>query len=358
MSDEIRISDRPVRFARATCAPGFREKRIISSTPWEYVSLWLRKQHLVNAEIYWNQARNFFDAARDLPTESAPLPLYYAFLNATKTLLEAKGVAYNPYHGVAGFDMRTAANGRIRLDNEGIKIKGSGVLPSLISYFGEMEAARTYALGDVLSNLAFIHRAYSVSYSRNELFLSIANPRYVRSGVGQARFEADLPIEHCHGQTVRTFPAGYRKRELTEAEWEAASFDSSRHVIETINTFAWSGARRPTDADITSLCAFHRELRLEINYISGERPNWYLKRYLANTTRIQRNNLTLMFMAMHRFSEIARYKPVELNRLLEGGKNWLIYEFVEVARNQFIDEIAAEITGHEISPAGVRQSSF
>lgn len=64
------------------------------------------------------------------------------------------------------------------------------------------------------------------------------------------------------------------------------------------------------------------------------------------------------FMAMHRVSEIARYKPVELNRLLEGSKNWLIYEFVEVARNQFIDEIAAEITGFEISPAGVRQSMF
>nr|WP_246623572.1 hypothetical protein [Sphingomonas colocasiae] len=86
-------------------------------------------------------------------------------------MLEAKGVTYNPGHGGAGFDMRTVANGRIRLDNEGIKIKGAGVLPSLISYFGETEATQAYALGDVLSNLAFIHRAYSVSYSKNELFL-------------------------------------------------------------------------------------------------------------------------------------------------------------------------------------------
>jgi hypothetical protein len=347
-----------VRFARATCAPGFREKQIISSTPWEFVSLWLRKQHLDKAEIYWNQARNFFNAARGLPTESAPLPLYYAFLNATKTLLEAKGATYNPYHGVQGFDMRTAANGRIRLDNEGLKIKSGGVLPALITYFGETEPTRTYNLGEILSNLAFIHRAYSVSYGTNEMFLSIANPRYVRAGPGLARFEADLPIEHCHGQTVRTFPAEYRKRELTEDEWEVATFESSGYVIETVDAFAWSGARRPTDADIDSLCAFHRRLRLDINYISGARPNWYIKRCLANSSRIQRNNLTLMYMAMHRFSEIARYKPIELNRLLEGGKNWLIYEFVEVARNQFIDEVAAEITGYEISPAGVRQSTF
>lgn len=357
MSTEIRLSDRPVRFARATHTPGFREKRIIASTPWEFVSLWLRKQGLGNAEIYWDQARNFFEAAQGLPTESAPLPLYYAFLNATKTLLEAKGITYSPYHGVAGFDMRTPVNGRIRLDNEGLKIKGSGILPALINYFAETEPTKKYNLGDVLSNLAFIHRAYAVSYSSRELFLSIANPRYVRAGPGQARFEADLPSEHCHGQTVRTFPAAFRMRELTDAEYQDTYFESG-FVVETVGTFAWSGARRASDADLASLCDFHRKLRLEVNYIAGSRPNWYLKRRLANRNRIQRNNLTLMFMAMHRVSEIARYKPVELNRLLEGSKNWLIYEFVEAARNQFIDEIAAEITGFEISPAGVRQGIF
>ena len=357
MSVEIRISDRPVRFARATRLPGFREKRIIASTPWEFVMLWLRKQKLGAAEIYWAQARNFFEAARDLPTQSAPLPLYYAFLNATKTLLEAKRVTYNPYHGVTGFDMRAGPSGRIRLEAEGLKIKNSGVLPALIGYFGETEARRTYNLAEVLSNLAFIHRPYAVSYGVRELFLSIANPRYVRADQGQARFEADLPGEHCHGQTVRTFPAAFRMRELTEAEWEETYFESG-YVLETVDTFAWSGARRPSDADIAELSAFHSRLRLDVNYIGGDRPNWYLKRELANRPRIVRNNLTLMFMAMHRVSEISRYKPVELNRLLDGSRNWLIYEFVEVTRNQFIDEIAAEITGFEISPAGVRQSVF
>lgn len=357
MSIEIRISDRAVRFARATHLPDFRGKRIIASTPWEYVSLWLRKNKLNTAEIFWSQARNFFEAARDLPTEAAPLPLYYAFLNATKTLLEAKSIPYSNYHGISGFDMRREPNDRLRLDNEGLKIKRAGVLPSLISYFGESEVTDIYNLKEILSNLAFIHRSYTTSYGTRELFLSIFNPRYVRAGQGQARFEADLPREHCHGQTVGTFPAAFRLRELTQEEWDEATFESG-HVLETVDTFAWSGARRPSEEDLTSLCEFHRRLRLDINYISGDRPNWYLKRCLADFNRINRNNLTLMFMAMHRFSEITRYKPVELNRLLKSRENWLIYEFVEVARNQFIDEIAAEITGFEISPAGVRQGFF
>lgn len=63
-------------------------------------------------------------------------------------------------------------------------------------------------------------------------------------------------------------------------------------------------------------------------------------------------------MAMHRLSEISRYKPIELNRLLNGRRNWIIHEFIRSAPKQFLDEISAEITGQEISPAGVRQSAF
>lgn len=349
MSEQIRISDHRVRFPRAIKKPNLQERRVIASSPWEFVSLWLRKNGKGNAGVFWEQARHFFDSAKELPVQSAPLPLYYSFLNATKALLETKSFPYNPYHGVGGFDMRTPTNGRIRLDNEGVKIKRRGILPSLVSYFGEAEQNDTYSLADILSNLAFIHRAFALSYSRAELFLSVQNPRYVKANAGQARFEADLPAEHSHGQTLNTLPPAFKTRKLE---------NKKEHVLESVATFLWSGARRPTTADIQALCSFHSQLRLDINYISTTEPYWYVKRNLANYTRINRNNLVLMYMAMHRMSEISRYKPIELNRLLDGRRNWIIYEFVRVAQNQFIDEIAAEITGYEISPAGVRHSTF
>ena len=357
MSVEIRMSDRPVRFARAVLDPNFKGKRAIASTPWEFVSLWLRQNDQANAQIYWQQAKNFFQAARGLPAESAALPLYYCFLNATKALLEAKGVRYSPYHGVSGFDMRASANSRIRLESEGIKIKGAGILPALISYLGETEAIRSYSLADILSNLPFIHRAFAMSYGKREIYLSIEQPRYIKAGPGLARFEAELPLEHSAGQVLRTFPGHFRVRELTEEEFDEAHCESGL-AIESVATFAWSGARRASNADVVALCRFHNQLRLDISYISGDKPVWYLKRNLAGYPNIRRNTLTMMFMAMHRVSEIARYKPVELNKLLGGTRNWIMFEFIRVAQNQFIDEIAGEITGMEISPAGVRQSSF
>ena len=346
MADRIRISDKVVRFPRATISPDFDEKRIIASSPWEFVSLWLRQNNKNDACTYWEQAKAFFDSARDLPVESAPLPLYYSFLNATKALLKSNGIAYTEYHGVTGIDLRTGIRPRIRIDNEGIKIKNGGFVPALIQHFGETESQKHYSLGEILSNLAFIHRAVAVSYSRGELFLSIRNPRYVHRN-GQAWFRADLPDEHTHGQTLGTVPNSF----------QTSAYQGATR-LESVATFPWSGARRPNAGDISALKDFHRVMRLDINYIASGKPLWYLKRTLASYTMIRRYNITLIFLAMHRLSEIARYKPIDLIQLLQGNRNWIIYEFVKVARNQFLDEIAAEITGYEISPAGVRQGIF
>ncbi|MBQ2988326.1 MAG: hypothetical protein IJD59_04400 [Clostridia bacterium] len=51
---------------------------------------------------------------------------------------------------------------------------------------------------------------------------------------------------------------------------------------------------------------------------------------------------------VHRFSEIVRYKPEQMYRLLQEKENWLIHEFLSIVLDQFMDEIACEITKKEI----------
>jgi hypothetical protein len=57
---------------------------------------------------------------------------------------------------------------------------------------------------------------------------------------------------------------------------------------------------------------------------------------------------------MHRLSELTRYRPAELASLLNTQKNWLLTEFIEMSPQQFVDEIAAEMTGHQILVPNVR----
>ncbi|CAH8239481.1 hypothetical protein VAEU17_5700001 [Vibrio aestuarianus] len=57
--------------------------------------------------------------------------------------------------------------------------------------------------------------------------------------------------------------------------------------------------------------------------------------------------MPIMFAAMHRLSELARYSPDKLAKHFECQHNWLLSEFITSASNQFIDEISSEITGYE-----------
>lgn len=60
------------------------------------------------------------------------------------------------------------------------------------------------------------------------------------------------------------------------------------------------------------------------------------------------NDMLITMAAMHRISEIVRYKPEQMGNIMKSKENWLIHEFLTLSLDQFIDEIAAEITGQEI----------
>ena len=60
---------------------------------------------------------------------------------------------------------------------------------------------------------------------------------------------------------------------------------------------------------------------------------------------------------MHRLSEICRYQPLQLKSLLEGQKNWLLSEFIQMSPIQFIDEIASEMTGYQFLVPNVRPAA-
>lgn len=96
----------------------------------------------------------------------------------------------------------------------------------------------------------------------------------------------------------------------------------------------------------------HDELRTHLYYINGTQTLWYLK--TDGGHGIDRRPMTLTLAAMHRLSEVCRYRPSDLLSLLNGQKNWLLTEFVSMAPPQFLDEIACEITGHQIMIPNVR----
>jgi len=343
--DEIIVGGKSLGMRRAVINPNFGSKNVLTSNAWEYIELWLRRNAAkTDAPFFWQQAQAFYHSSVGLPVTASPLSLYYCFLNATKALLSAKSVNFASHHGLSG-----AGNaGKSSLANEIVKLKGGGVHFALRQYLREDVSLKSYSLKDILYNLAFVHRAYCLSYSEGELFIPVDNCRYVcGKGVTEAWVTGDADDCFNDKRVLATLPDTF-ERDVGFPE---------KLVIRKRQRFKWRKGQQQKASNERRLANYHGKLRQDITYIAGV-GQWYIKRRLASATIIDRHTTTLIFAAMHRLSELCRYDPLRLSRLMDSQRNWLLSEFIRMSAVQFIDEIACEITGQEINVPGIHGGSF
>lgn len=339
--EPVKIRSRVLRPHKAVHGAQFEMRTVLTTDPFNYVDLWLRRQHKDDALFYWRQARAFYRAAIGLPIEASPLVLYYCFMNAAKALLSAKGVTFDERHGVRAHRMR-APNSKIVLSNEGIRLQNRGIVPALSNYLAETATATVHSLEDVLYNIVCIHRTYCLSYPRKpEIFLPLREAEFVRESTnGEVRLRALAVSDIDWGRFRRALPASFHP------------LPSNEHGVISARYVRWATNQNPTPTELDDLRTLHEALRSHLHYINANQTLWYLKTNGAG--RIDRRSMTLTLAAMHRLSEICRYRPSELRSLLNGQKNWLLDQFLSMTPTQYLDEIACEITQHLIMIPNVR----
>lgn len=338
---DIPYKGRTLRPRRATIAPDFASETVLVSDPWEYVDLWLKRNSHHEARAFWSQAREFAEAAAQLPVTSAPLPAYYSFLNATKALLKVRKHSVAESHGVHG----QALPDRRSLDSEQIHFHASGVLSGLCAVLNESTAAATYSLKAALYNLPFIHRAYCLTFtSAPELFIPLKNCRFVRKARSdEAWFCAEVEARYSTSHLVAKLPN----------EFELDDGATQSGTVRMKSRFKWNG--RALAASTGRLLNYHQKVRRHVKYVFGPSRLWYLKRNQVGALWLDRSSLTLSFAIMHRLSELSRYQPLLLRQHLDRQHNWLLSEFVATASRQFIDQVASEITGSDFMIPGIRR---
>lgn len=335
---EIQYKNKPLTIHKAFSNPRFNEKTILVTSTWDYMGLWFKRNHKEKALFYWQQAQHFYHATTELPKNSSPLTAYYCMLNAAKAFLLAKNITFSDRHGVTG----RQRPGRTYLSNEIIKFKGGGILAELCRHLGESANNEEYSLQHLLYNMPFIHRAYDLSYdSAPELFIPIKNPEIVRSRTtNEAWFCAELDKKYANMNTVNRLSNNYER--------DAGITD--RFVIRSTRRFDWIPSQK--SQSLVRYQQYHKTLRKDLFYIHSPQRLWYIKRSNGVDGFIERSTITLIFAAMHKLSELARYSPERLANHFEGRYNWLLSEFISIAPLQFIDELSCELTGYEFMPPG------
>ncbi|MBS4040983.1 MAG: hypothetical protein KGZ81_10350 [Flavobacteriales bacterium] len=339
----IQLNGRPILVHKACVNPDFNEKTVLVEDTWTYVDMWLKRQHAnSDAKFYWQQAQDFYSATKQLPKTSSPLTAYYCILNAAKCLLKVKGIAFSDKHGVTGNTTGTKA----ALVNELVIFKGAGILPALCTYLNEPSLSETFTLRDIFYNLPFIHRAYNLTFENQpELYIPIVNPHFVKQTTNPKSWVCAEIIDkkYQNQNTINKLPAGYERDMGFPDKW----------IIRRTNRFNWNSGVANKAANFTRLKNYHQATRKQIQYIYGNNKLWYIKRGGVPNI-IDRNSLTLTFAAMHKLSELARYRPTSLARHFESQHNWLLSEFIDIALYQYIDGISSEITGKEFMIPGRR----
>lgn len=350
--ETIKLHGRDVKPHKATQGADFGARTVLTNSPWEYVSLWLQRSKIPGAKdaaFYWTQARAFTLAAQGLPQESAPLPLYYAYMNATKALLVSKGIALQEFHGITRHKYSGSAE-PIGLANEGVRIQKKGILPILSNYLKERESENIHSLKDLLFNLPCIHRTYCITYEqKSELFIPLTDCRYTfDQSTGLAYLGAEISADFDYKVYVDRLPTGL--------QIDSSSNDPRR--VRSVEVAKISSSTLSTAEEVRAIGSLNSLLRPDLQYISGSTTLWYAKaRPEENEKSIQRSPLTISLAAMHRLSELSRYSPMQLAQLFRGDQNWLLTEFIRMSPQQFADEIAAEITGHQCMTPNVRPAS-
>lgn len=173
MGEILTYSNHPVSLKTNIKTPNMRGRTVLVENRWDYVRHFINSlpkgKRKNNEEIlfYWNQAEEFYHSSINLSTVSAPLPLYYSFLNAVKALLIYKNESIShEFHGIAGYSKDSVKH---VLSNERVKIKGKGICPEFLTYLGDTltgEDGNEYDVDRLLFNLVFLHRAYVTSHKK------------------------------------------------------------------------------------------------------------------------------------------------------------------------------------------------
>lgn len=339
MINRLEISKKVLTLRKAKINPDFKGKSVLVNDPFEFVSLWLKRNKHLDALFYWQQAKEFYNASLLLPLTAAPLTNYYCFLNATKALLKVKNVTFNNWHGLKG----KAKYKQVGLHNEEVTLCLGGVFPKLCEYLEQPITTKiSYTLRQLLYNLVYIHRSYCLTYPKEaakELFIPIERNYFIRDSIEKKiYFIMELDKSFASGHTANKIASNFSSDDIEQNR--EVRFN---HFFEYEGTFAISKLIKNPD-----FRNFHKEIRFNTQYIAGSSKRWYIKRDDVDDS-IAIGSLPIAMAAMHRLSEMSRYDPLRLSKTLDSNCNWLLSEFIRNSPLQFIDEVASEITGFELS---------
>lgn len=341
----IKFGKKNLYLRKAVKTPHFDSQNVIVTNIWDYIEMWMMKERgkvvgrssIDDAIFYWKQAEAFYKASINMDKISKPLLQYYCILNASKAFLKCKSISFEPYHGLKGWNKGA---GKVSLETEMIQVKNKGVLPAVARYFGNDSIInRPIDLKKLLYNIPFIHRAYGLTFKNSpNLFIPVIEGYFIKNNKSK---ESWFSYKFLH------VPKGKNK---VKQFWEPLRSNSPYYRPKNSK---FRSSKVLKKSEMNGFKNYYQKIRVKFSFISGNEVLWYLKRD-DYVNAINANEIVIMFSVLHRLSELSRYSPVHLRKHFASKHNWLITEFINNVLDQYIDQLACELCGHDLMPPAIR----
>lgn len=329
---------RPVRYSHISSGPG--ESAVLTADPWSYLHGHLlqiaakkrgeNRKNFRRATYYAGLAESFYKAGENVALPAKGTLLYYGMLNLVKSLLSTKGVpleAKIEHHGLhlspgLKFEVQVPASSKSRVNifAEFAKVLGTAVT-----------GKQTVKLEDAIGHVPELHGiCHTLGFISRRKFLPIeiefltnTTYQYLFTEVSFSKGnEQDLP--------TNKFFAGHRKPYFVECP--------SRNG----KTIFRSKKRKRLGDWETIYCNVLKDYS-RFGFASLLTRNGY--RYYCDLEPGSFHHLSYTLLLMFYLGTASRYRPTEVQEVMEGSLRPLVTEAIALCPKQFLYQLVSLITG-------------
>lgn len=366
----VNIRKRPTPFSFFPTYQGTKreglQSTLFATDPWNLIRHNLESianpaaQH--QAQAFWVQARDFFNAAQNSDVNAAkPLLLYYSFLNLAKCfVVRSTGAPLGTVHHGLSEKLPTTA-GAIH-GNVSIDINKSPATSAFVMFANALgvtlptvTAPNTHVQmrsQDFLGQILIGHRIYCQAENIIERFVSLDRLDYLQN---PATKEVWLRARAYADDFDRL---GYNMTSLSKQlkaalTWRNVKCDTridSRRIIEAETTTTIQYGDRPSQV----IGQLSKSTRSRLwRGVTSYPP--YRKYYIYQETSTQMvlDQILTIYLATFYFGSITRYKPEQFDFILKSPVGPFVFEFFSNQPSQFLYLIASEFLQQEVARAAI-----
>jgi len=316
--------------------------RIVSSDPWLCMKGYIlrnfasqrEKKRRILACAFLDQARDFYQSAKLSEIGSRPLLYYYSFLNLTKAFLTVRKKNIELVKCTHGLRETRDNYDKSRLYFTSQKVRVDDKTGNNIHVYREFvtecgfqvpEKPKPAKIIDLFKQIVGIHQAYCRTFNRSLQFIPISQIYFKYNARGKKVWVTLL---------LNRQDLAVRKDIVKAIKENMESFEEVRSIKDNCRQFeskeVYHYGRSPKDV-LDDLVEYTKK-----DVWSVLCPGGY-KFYVSSVPKKERlAQVAAIYQIMFYFASIARYRPDDFLKLIEGKYGWIIQEFIDTQAIQFV----------------------